>query len=90
MASVSQAPVHHARAPWPPGLRAWAGDSSGLVEALDLRAARLAGGIKGLTGGVRALACHPALPVLAAVSLDRFLRLYDTQARGRRARGVLG
>jgi hypothetical protein len=68
----------------------WAGDSSGLVEALDLRAARLAGGLKGLTGGVRALACHPTLPVLAAVSLNRFLRLYDTQARSPRARGGVG
>ncbi len=57
------------------------------MEALDLRAARLAGGLKGLTGGVRALACHPALPVLAVVSLDRFLRLYDTQARRRPACG---
>lgn len=48
---------------------------------LDLRAARLAGAVKGLTGSARALACHPTLPVLAVVSLDRFLRIYDTEAR---------
>ncbi|KAK9845794.1 hypothetical protein WJX81_002564 [Elliptochloris bilobata] len=65
----------------PDGLRAWAGDASGNVGVLDLRAARLAGALKGLTGSSRALACHSALPVLAIVSLDRFLRFYDTQSR---------
>ena len=65
----------------PTGQRAWAGDTSGAVEVLDLRAARLAGAVKGLTGSARALSCHPTLPVLAVVSLDRFLRIYDTEAR---------
>lgn len=59
----------------------WAGDASGSVEVLDLQAARLAGAAKGLTGSARSLACHSVLPVLAVVSLDRFLRVYDTQAR---------
>ena len=63
------------------GLRAWAGDASGNIGVLDLRAARLSGSVKGLTGSSRGLACHEAKPLLAVVSLDRFLRLYDTQVR---------
>lgn len=63
------------------GLRAWAGDASGNIGVLDLRAARLSGSLKGLTGSSRGLACHEAKPILAVVSLDRFLRLYDTQVR---------
>lgn len=63
------------------GLRAWAGDASGNIGVLDLRAARLSGSLKGLTGGARGLACHEAKPLLAVVSLDRFLRFYDTQVR---------
>ena len=65
------------------GLRAWAGDTSGNIGVLDLRAARLAGSLKGLTGSSRGLACHEAKPLLAVVSLDRFLRFYDTQVRTR-------
>ena len=63
------------------GLRAWAADASGNIGVLDLRAARLSGSLKGLTGGSRGLACHEAKPLLAVVSLDRFLRFYDTQVR---------
>ncbi|XP_014117240.1 PREDICTED: WD repeat-containing protein 74, partial [Pseudopodoces humilis] len=32
--------------------------------------------LKGFAGGVRGLQCHPRLPLVASVGLDRFLRLH--------------
>ncbi len=53
----------------------------GKLEVLDVPGRRFTGAIRGLAGGVRALAVHPTLPVLASVGLDRYLRLHDTESR---------
>ncbi|GAB4816703.1 hypothetical protein N2152v2_003749 [Parachlorella kessleri] len=70
-----------ALAPEPDGLRCWVGTGLGQLEVLDLRTLKLAGGIRGIAGSLRALAVHPQRPILASVGLDRFLRLHDTRTR---------
>uniref|UniRef100_A0A674GED6 WD repeat domain 74 n=1 Tax=Taeniopygia guttata TaxID=59729 RepID=A0A674GED6_TAEGU len=37
--------------------------------------------LKGFAGGVRGLQCHPHLPLVASVGLDRFLRLHGLDGR---------
>ena len=63
------------------GQRCWVGNGLGKLQALDLRQRRMEGALKGFTGSVTALAAHDSQPLLAAVGLDRFLRLYDTNSR---------
>lgn len=66
------------------------GDGAGYIYSLDLR--RLGRDLKtaankdmgryvGPAGSVRQLKKHPTLPRLAAVGLDRMLRIYDTKKR---------
>ncbi|NWZ90947.1 WDR74 protein, partial [Nesospiza acunhae] len=37
--------------------------------------------LKGFAGGIRGLQCHPRLPLVASVGLDRFLRLHRLDGR---------
>lgn len=63
------------------GHRVWLGNGLGQIEVLDVVSRRFSGAVKGLAGGVRALAVHPTQPVLASVGLDRYLRLHATHSR---------
>nr|XP_056709130.1 WD repeat-containing protein 74 [Euleptes europaea] len=53
------------------------GSSRGDVAVIDLRQGRLAKCLKGFAGSVRAIQCHPALPLVASCGLDRFLRVHS-------------
>ncbi|XP_010788067.1 WD repeat-containing protein 74, partial [Notothenia coriiceps] len=53
------------------------GNTRGEVAVLDLRKGLVRGVLKGLCGGVRALQCHPSLPIVASCGLDRFLRIHS-------------
>jgi hypothetical protein len=68
--------------PGPAGKRVWAANGMGHVEALDLRAGRMAGTLKGAGGSVRGLALHPGgEPLIASAGLDRFVRVHSTGSR---------
>ncbi|XP_054842895.1 WD repeat-containing protein 74 [Eublepharis macularius] len=53
------------------------GSSHGDVAVIDLRQGRLVKCLKGLAGSVRAIQCHPVLPLVASCGLDRFLRVHN-------------
>jgi ribosome biogenesis protein NSA1 len=66
------------------------GDAEGYIYSLDIRnlgrnpkgpANKNLGRYVGPAGSVRQLKKHPTLPRLAAVGLDRMLRIYDTNTR---------
>ena len=66
------------------------GDAAGYIYSLDLRtlsrnskdlANKNMGRYVGPAGSVRQLKKHPTLPRMAAVGLDRMLRIYDTNKR---------
>ncbi|KAL7568399.1 hypothetical protein ACA910_012118 [Epithemia clementina (nom. ined.)] len=66
------------------------GDATGDLHTLDLRtlgkqkkdkSVSTMGRYVGPAGSVRDLVAHESLPTMAAVGLDRMLRLYDTQTR---------
>ncbi|KAK5868151.1 hypothetical protein PBY51_009190 [Eleginops maclovinus] len=57
------------------------GNTQGQVAMLDLRKGLVCGVLKGLAGGVRALQCHPSLPIVASCGLDRFLRIHSLEDR---------
>ncbi|KAK1900591.1 WD repeat-containing protein 74 [Dissostichus eleginoides] len=57
------------------------GNTRGEVAVLDLRKGLVRGVLKGLCGGVRALQCHPSLPIVASCGLDRFLRIHSLEDR---------
>jgi hypothetical protein len=60
----------------------WAANGMGQVEALDLRAGRMSGTLKGAGGSVRALSLHPGgEPLIASAGLDRFVRIHSTSTR---------
>ena len=63
------------------GERCWVGNGMGKLEVLDLRQQKMMGGLKGFAGSLVALAAHDTQPLLAAVGLDRFLRVYHTGSR---------
>jgi ribosome biogenesis protein NSA1 len=68
-----------------------AGDSAGYLHTLDLRklgrpvktdtSVQMAGRYVGPAGSVRGLVQHPTAKCMAAVGLDRMLRIYDTDKR---------
>lgn len=53
----------------------------GKLEVLDLRQHKMAGALKGFAGSVTALDMHQTEPLLAAVGLDRFVRIYSSATR---------
>lgn len=55
------------------------GNTHGQLAVLDLRKGRLARCLKGQAGSVRALHCHPSLPLVASCGLDRFLRVHNVE-----------
>nr|XP_020653033.1 WD repeat-containing protein 74 [Pogona vitticeps] len=55
------------------------GSSRGDVAVIDLRQGRLVKCLKGFAGSVRAIQCHPVLPLVASCGLDRFLRVHNLQ-----------
>uniref|UniRef100_A0A8C6XFQ7 WD repeat-containing protein 74 n=1 Tax=Naja naja TaxID=35670 RepID=A0A8C6XFQ7_NAJNA len=57
------------------------GSSHGDVAVIDLRQGRLVKCLKGFAGSVRAIRCHPTLPVVASCGLDRFLRVHNLQSQ---------
>ncbi|XP_071396149.1 WD repeat-containing protein 74 [Centroberyx affinis] len=57
------------------------GNTRGQIAMLDLRRGAVCGCLKGLAGGVRALQCHPARPLVASCGLDRFLRIHSLDDR---------
>ncbi|KAM6435436.1 WD repeat-containing protein 74 [Liasis olivaceus] len=57
------------------------GSSHGDVAVIDLRQGRLVKCLKGFAGSVRAIQCHPTLPVVASCGLDRFLRLHNLHSK---------
>lgn len=57
------------------------GNTHGQIALLDLRKGLVRGCLKGLTGGVRGLQCHPSQPVVASCGLDRFLRVHGLEDR---------
>ncbi|KAL7978167.1 hypothetical protein Chor_005154 [Crotalus horridus] len=57
------------------------GSSHGDVAVIDLRQGRLVKCLKGFAGSVRAIRCHPSLPVVASCGLDRFLRLHNLHSQ---------
>lgn len=57
------------------------GNGLGKLEVLDFRQQRMAGALKGFAGSVTGLTAHDTHPLLAAVGLDRFLRVYNTHSR---------
>lgn len=57
------------------------GNTHGQIALLDLRKGLVRGSLKGLSGGVRGLQCHPSQPVVASCGLDRFLRIHSLEDR---------
>lgn len=57
------------------------GNTHGEVVMLDLRTGLVCGALKGLTGSVRSLQCHPSQPTVASCGLDRFLRIHHLDDR---------
>lgn len=56
-------------------------NTQGQMALLDLRKGGVRGVMKGATGSVRGLHCHPSLPLVASCGLDRFLRIHSLQDR---------
>ncbi|GLE01823.1 hypothetical protein PINS_up010661 [Pythium insidiosum] len=65
----------------PDETRVFAADTTGCVDVFDLRTLRHMGRCIGPNGAVRDLACHPTLPFVAAVGLDRFVHVFDVNTR---------
>ncbi|XP_041851140.1 WD repeat-containing protein 74 [Melanotaenia boesemani] len=57
------------------------GNTQGQIAQLDLRKGLVRGALKGLSGGVRCLQCHPTQPLVASCGLDRFLRIHSLEDR---------
>ncbi|KAM9317741.1 WD repeat-containing protein 74 [Pholidichthys leucotaenia] len=65
----------------PAGTAVVVGNTHGQIAVLDLRKGLVRGCIKGLSGGVRGLQCHPSQPLVASCGLDRFLRIHGLEDR---------
>ncbi|XP_067877854.1 WD repeat-containing protein 74 isoform X2 [Heterodontus francisci] len=57
------------------------GNTRGQMAVMDLRKGRLLKCLKGQAGSIRGLQCHPSLPLVASCSLDRFLRVHNTDTK---------
>lgn len=56
-------------------------NTHGQIALLDLRKGVVRGCLKGVAGAVRALQCHPSLPMVASCGLDRFLCVHSLDDR---------
>ena len=56
-------------------------DVAGLMFSIDLRTMRNCGSFRGNSGSVRSIEVHPTLPLVAAVGLDRHLRVYNANTK---------
>uniref|UniRef100_A0A6M2CRU3 Putative ribosome bioproteinsis protein nsa1 ovary overexpressed n=1 Tax=Rhipicephalus microplus TaxID=6941 RepID=A0A6M2CRU3_RHIMP len=57
------------------------GNSHGRVGLLDIRRKGMVHVYKGVAGSIRAVCCHPTLPIVASCGLDRFVRVHDLHSR---------
>ncbi|KAL1553343.1 WD repeat-containing protein 74-like [Salvia divinorum] len=58
------------------------GNGSGDLASFDIRTGKLLGCFIGkCSGGIRSIARHPELPVIASCGLDSYLRIWDIQSR---------
>uniref|UniRef100_G3MNX6 WD repeat-containing protein 74 n=1 Tax=Amblyomma maculatum TaxID=34609 RepID=G3MNX6_AMBMU len=56
-------------------------NSHGRVALLDIRRKGIVHVFKGVAGSIRAVCCHPNLPLVASCGLDRFVRVHDLHSR---------
>ena len=61
--------------------QAYLGNGRGDLACLDMRSGKGLGKFRGLTGSCRNICIHPTEPLLASVSLDRYLRVHDIKTR---------
>ncbi|EGZ22298.1 hypothetical protein PHYSODRAFT_496599 [Phytophthora sojae] len=65
----------------PDETRVYVGDTAGNLDILDLRTLKHMGRCTGPVGSIRDIACHPTLPYIAAVGLDRMVHIFDINTR---------
>ncbi|RLN59459.1 hypothetical protein BBJ28_00005813 [Nothophytophthora sp. Chile5] len=65
----------------PDETRVYVGDTAGNLDILDLRTFKHMGRCTGPVGSIRDIACHPTLPYVAAVGLDRMVHVFDVNSR---------
>nr|CCA17806.1 conserved hypothetical protein [Albugo laibachii Nc14] len=65
----------------PNELYVYVADTTGCLDVLDLRTLKHLGRFLGPDGAIRSLSCHPTLPYLAAVGLDRMVQVFDINSR---------
>lgn len=65
----------------PDETRVYVGDTAGNLDILDLRTLKHMGRCTGPVGSIRDIACHPTLPYIAAVGLDRMVHVFDINTR---------
>lgn len=65
----------------PDETRVYIADTAGNLDILDLRTLKHLGRCTGPVGAIRDIACHPTLPYIAAVGLDRFVHVFDVNTR---------
>ncbi|KAE9032961.1 hypothetical protein PR003_g9675 [Phytophthora rubi] len=65
----------------PDETRVYVGDTGGNLDILDLRILKHMGRCTGPVGSIRDISCHPTLPYIAAVGLDRMVHVFDINTR---------
>ncbi|CEG46340.1 Uncharacterized conserved protein [Plasmopara halstedii] len=65
----------------PDETQVYIGDTAGNLDILDLRTLKHMGRCTGPVGSIRDIACHPTLPYIAAVGLDRMVHVFDVNTR---------
>jgi ribosome biogenesis protein NSA1 len=65
----------------PDETKIYVGDTAGNLDILDLRTLKHMGRCTGPVGSIRDIACHPTLPYIAAVGLDRMVHVFDVNTR---------
>lgn len=65
----------------PDETRVFVADTAGNLDILDLRTLKHLGRCTGPVGALRDLACHPTLPYVAAVGLDRMVHVFNVNTR---------
>uniref|UniRef100_M4BCG2 Anaphase-promoting complex subunit 4 WD40 domain-containing protein n=1 Tax=Hyaloperonospora arabidopsidis (strain Emoy2) TaxID=559515 RepID=M4BCG2_HYAAE len=68
----------------PDETRIYVGDTAGNLDILDLRTLKHMGRCTGPIGSIRDISCHPTLPYIAAVGLDRMVHVFDVNTRKHR------